>query len=111
MMSLSHLKYLIYDENLVIKKKFSQDSRIFDETTTSKKNYQHSSFFKKYFKWPELVAFAVIPEFRRQRQENHKFKTILGYIMKHCLKNKTHAGKCHFIVTLKNNPPCNQHPE
>jgi hypothetical protein len=40
-----------------------------------------------------VVAHAVIPAHRRQRQEDCEFKASLGYIVRPCLKTKQKQTK------------------
>jgi hypothetical protein len=41
----------------------------------------------------------VIPALRRQRQENFKFNTRLGYILRPCLKNEKKKKKLRISAT------------
>jgi hypothetical protein len=42
---------------------------------------------------PGAVVHTIIPAFGRLRQEDHEFKTSLGYVAKPCLKKRKRKKK------------------
>jgi hypothetical protein len=62
---------------------------------------------EKKKRWQNLMVntpgrAGAIPALRRQRQENHKFKDSLGYIVRHCLKKKKVLESISYLTALVN---------